>query len=696
MTKQKNTRSSVKTANHNAFAPAIPKASNSGISRFSLKNRLGIFIAFFSFALYFQSTYFNYAVDDSLMISNNSLVKQGISSIPILLVKDQSYGENNEESRVLTYRPIALVMHAVEWQLSPDNPHLYHLFNVLLFSFNCWLLFILLCKLFENRLNKQSGAAKQNLIFPFITVLLFAAHPIHTEVVDNIKSQDELLCFLFSILSVFYFVKSEEKKSAFKIALATICYILALFSKESSISYLVIIPLILFVFLKTSFKKIIFITLILAVVSGVFLFIHSKVIESISLSRIENLHSAYMNSLVAAPDFITQKATAFYILLRYVFLLIFPYWLSFDYSIAQIPLHQISNPSVLLAILIYLSMGIYTFIKIRKKDILAFSILFYLITLAPVCNIFLHINCTMAERFLFMPSLGFCMIVSYFLLKFFKPSINKNTTITFPQLIKMNSFLLIIVIIITALFSFRTIDRNPDWMDNVTLAAHDVKVVPNSSRAHLVYGTALLYELYPKEKNNEKQIKLLNDAVTELERAIEIYPDLPKIAYSRLGAAYADLGDYKNAIINYETTIRLATSSLPAFVYCDLGLCYSYLNQNDKAINILNTSSKLYPTYADAYSKKSFIYLRQGKNMEAIDESDTVLKYDAKNEKAFGVKGIAYTNLKQYKQSIEFLKKALAIDSTDTTCLKMLGIDYQNLGDTANAKRYFKKNYPQQ
>ncbi len=689
MVKQKSIHATAKSIK-NTTSASFP-VNRSKIQFSGLKNQLGIIIAIFAFALYAQSISFNYALDDSLITSGNYLVKEGFAGIPQLLKSDQAFGLKDEGERVLTYRPISLVAHAVQWQFFPNSPHVYHLINVLLYSLTCWLLFLLLCKLFESRNEDKFKTGYWNLIIPFISVLFFAAHPLHTEVVDNIKSQDELLCFLFLILSVFSFIKAEEKKSLVQFILGVILFNFGLFSKESAISYILIIPLILYVFTNAGIKKILYIILSLAVVSAIFLFIHFKVLESVTQTRIDILHSAYFNSLAAAPDFITQKATAFYILLRYVFLLLFPYHLSYDYSVSEIPLYSLSNPMVLLSILLYLAIGIYGILKIIKKDVAAFAILFYLLTLVPVSNIIIRINCTMAERFMFTPSLGFCMLLALILIKITKTNFDKTLIINFQQLVKKHALLFTIVFIITGAYSVRTLARNPDWKDDISLNTHDVKVANNSARVHFCYGSILLNDLYPKEKNNDKKANLLNEAILELNIAASIYPDLPPIAYARLGTAYGYLGDYKNVIYNYKIAIRKSPFTPAAYFYCDLGLAYSLTTQYEKALSILDSSVKYYPEYKDAYVGKSLVYLQQGKFIETVAESDKLLQLDPNNVLGHLYKGCGLLNLKQYKEAIKYLTKGSELDPNNADFYQYLAMAFQQTGDTINARQYADK-----
>ncbi|HNW69994.1 MAG TPA: tetratricopeptide repeat protein [Bacteroidales bacterium] len=648
-----------------------------------IKTTLGIIIIAFALLLYVQSVFFDYACDDISVIPENNLVQQGFSAIPTLLTTDRLFGANDGSERMPEYRPVPMILFAMEWQFFPDNPHIYHLMNVLLYALTCWLLFLVLCKLFKSR----------NLILPFACTLLFAAHPVHTEVVANIKSLDEILCFLFALLSAWLFIAVLEKRSVLKFVTASVCFFFSLLSKETGIAFLIIIPLILFMSAeKTDRKKLLFNTAALTVVSVAFLIIRFQVLAAFPKDKMEVLNSSYYNSLLAAPDFLSQKATAFYMLLRYVFLLIFPYNLSYDYSFAVIQNQQILSPGAIAGIVLYLFIGIYAIIKIRKKDPIAFAILFFLLTLAPVSNIFFLIHWTMAERFLFMPSLGFCLVLALLLIKITKTEIYKSKFKTIGQLIKTNAGLFILLCIITGLYSFRTTTRNPDWKDSTALFSHDVKVVPNSARAHFNYGNVLLFTLYPQEKNPERQLGLLKSAVKEYAAAATIFPDF-SYAYYYLGGAYFKLGDAGNAIINYEKAARYFHPAAPAPLYCDLGLLYCNEKQYGKATSILDTCVKYYPGHTDAYAKKSFVYLSEGKNEEAIAECDKLLKIDPENIFAYMNKGCGYINMKQYAQGIEALNQGLKIDSTNAECLRFLGIAYMNLGDSLTASRYFEKEY---
>jgi protein O-mannosyl-transferase len=641
----------------------------------NLRTYLGIIIALFAFVLYIQSVTFSYTLDDSAVIKDNKVTTKGIQGISTILTKDYWYGFS-DMMRVPEYRPASLIMFALEWQFFPENPHVSHLINVLLYSLTCWLLYLVLCKLFE----------KYNLLVPFICSLLFVAHPIHTEIVDSIKSRDEILCFLFSILSVFFVLKYFEKQTIFKLILAGIFFFISLLSKETSIVFIILIPLILYVFKDIPTKKIVSITLIFIGVTGVFLFIRAQVLSTFSAM---NFDSPINNSLFAAPDFVSQKATEFYILLKYIYLLIIPYQLSYDYSYAQIPTHQLSDLGAIAGIVIYAAMFIYAALNIKKKNVFAFAILFYLLTLAPVSNIFLLIGSPMAERFMYMPSVGFTIVLALLALKLTKTEQFKSKVTSFKEFFSFNSKLFIIIFVLTGIYSFRTIERSQDWKNNLNLFGHDVKIAENSARVHTSWGAALLYDLYPAEKDKKKKDSLLDLTIIELKKAIEIFDKASEYNYV-LATAYMDKNDYKNAIENFEIYKNRYSKPKPD-VYKHLGTMYLKTKQFDKEIVAMDSLIKYEPDLSEAYNNKACALFEKKEYSLAEVEFQKAIKLDPKNANAYKNAGVNYLNLNEKNNALDYLMKSVDLDSSDLQTINYLGQIYKSMGDSLNSKKYFAK-----
>ncbi len=599
----------------------------------------------------------------------------------MILKSDYWYGRE-DYFRGPIYRPFPLILFATEWQFFPDNPMVYHLVNVLFYSLLCLLLYSVLCKLFE----------ETNLLFPFVCTMLYAAHPIHTEVVDSIKSADEILAFLFALLSLFYFLKSIEKNSILYLLFGAVFYFISLLSKETAIAFFIVIPLMLYVFIKADFKRILLITSILFCTTMGMLLIRYEVLKSVPDNGIQLMN----NSLVGAPDFISRKMTAFYVLLRYILLLLFPHPLSYNYTFNQIPICHLNNLPVLFGIVLCLAIFIYSIINIRKKSMIAFSILFFLLTIIPVSNIFMLIGSPMAERFLFMPSLGFSMLTTLFLIKITTAKAEENRILSFKEFIQGNSKIVIIVSILLCLYSIKTISRNTDWKDDVSLVGHDVEIVPNCASAHFSWGHILVDTLFLEEKDSVQKNKILDQGIDEFKKAVAIFNNYTD-AYNWLAKAYILKKDYQNAISVYRILLHIdgdkdtADLNSLAVAYYDFGLHCNQTNQYEKSLNTFDSAIKYKPNFSESYNNKGVAYLELGKNTEAITEFEKAIKLDEKNHTAYSNIGCAYTNLKQYEMALQYLNKSISLDSSDHYPVYIKGVTYQLMGDTLKAKEYFEK-----
>jgi tetratricopeptide (TPR) repeat protein len=527
---------------------------------------------------------------------------------------------------------------------------------------------------------------KQNLVIPFVCSLFFVAHPIHTEVVNSVKSLDDILCFLLILIGILFFLKSIENNNFKNIIVGGTCYFFALLSKETAISYLLILPLLLYVFTQANIKQIMTVSIVLIIITGGYFFIRYFALETIT--QVPD-SSPYNNSLFAAKDFITREATAIYILLKYILLLIFPHPLSHDYSFNQIPLINFINPLAIAGTLIYLGLAIYAILNIRKKNIIAFAILFYLITLAPVSNIFKLIGATMAERFLYMPSLGFCIIVTLLLVKVTKTDMIKSKISNIGQFVTINYLLFVIVFSITGLYAVKTIARSQDWKNNSVLYGVDAAIATNSSRAHVHNAVVIFEDQYKVEKNEENKKVLLDKAIEEFKKGLDIFPDY-FLTYQGLGEAYVEKKDYKNAIFYFEKLISNFNDG-KAGAYHFLITCYEKTNQTDKQMAADDSLLKHDPNNTYAYINKGTVYGHKGDYPLAIKQFEKALSINPNEVACYKNIGIAYGFQKEFQKAVEYLNKAATLDPNDAQVPDFLGVTYMNMGDSLKAKEYFEK-----
>jgi protein O-mannosyl-transferase len=199
--------------------------------------------ALIAFLLYISTVTYDYTVDDATVIANNKLTTGGISAIPEILSSPYRAGFWSRKEGL--YRPLSVVMFAIEWEVAPKQPWLGHLINILIYTGTCAFLFLLLFELL----------GKEKAITAFFMTMLFTVLPVHTEVVSNIKSRDELLCFLFGLISIYYICRWVRQKKIYYAVVSGLCFFLALLSKENAITLIPVFPLVLWFFTEQDVNR---------------------------------------------------------------------------------------------------------------------------------------------------------------------------------------------------------------------------------------------------------------------------------------------------------------------------------------------------------------------------------------------------------------------------------------------------------
>jgi len=217
----------------------------------------------FSFFLYVNTIPNQYNLDDELVTSispskPHRLTSQGIGAIPEIF-SEPYYSD--QMGYAYDYRPMVLATFAIEHSIFGSNPHVSHFINALLYSLLCVLLYFTLSRLLKD----------YNPLLAFLTTLLFAAYPMHTEVVASIKNRDEMLSLAGGIGSLFFLHAYTQRKKMVQLIAAATCFAFGLLSKSTVISFIVIIPTLLILFSTPSLKQLLLIAGILCAITFPFI-----------------------------------------------------------------------------------------------------------------------------------------------------------------------------------------------------------------------------------------------------------------------------------------------------------------------------------------------------------------------------------------------------------------------------------------
>jgi len=487
-------------------------------------------------SLYGQTFSFKYVLDDRHVIENNKFTQKGISGIPEIFGNESFKGSLGEQKELVEggrYRPLSIASFALEKSITGGRPSVSHLINIILYTLTGIFLYRVLLILFPKNSNVFINV-------PFAAAALYIVHPLHVEVVANIKGRDEIFAFIAE-LSVFYFtLKWLQGKRDKYLIYSAICFLLGIFSKENLVTFLVIVPITAYYFIHSTITDKIKLTLPLLGATLIYLIIRYATLGYMfSGSEITNL----MNNPFYGMGFSEKTATIFYTLLMYLKLLIYPYPLTHDYYPYHIPIMNWSDWQPILSLILNFGLLIYMLFTWKRKSVLSYCIAFYFITLSIVSNLFISVGTFMNERFLYHASLGFCIALSWLLIERINPDQNKRI---------LGNVILAIGVIAFSTLSYL---RIPDWKTNETLNKAAIKISYNSARANLFYGILIWQQDYmtlPKNAGAARKRAVLDSLKPYIDKALQILPSYTSANSMKAGVA----GEYYNLDNKLEPLIR--------------------------------------------------------------------------------------------------------------------------------------------
>jgi len=603
-----------------------------------------VFIFLSGLLLYANTLSHLFVLDDFSVIKDNFLVKRGLKGIPEILSTPYRFGFGLLSDNL--YRPLTLVMFAIEWQISPDNPFLGHAVNVIFYAFSGVLLYLFLRKLFS----------KGPQVLSLVVTLLWLAHPVHTEVVANIKSRDEIMSLFFLFLTLFSFLQFLEKKSLLLLAWSLLSYFLSLMSKEGTITMLVLFPVVGWYYCRPDQRKrLIYATLYLLPVI-VYLLIRQDVLSQYATPFTPTIKD---NLIAGAPDFLSRTATAILILGKYLLLLLFPYQLVSDASYNQIPITGWSNPLAILSFLVYAGMLVFAIVFLKKKDVTAFGLLFFLVTMSPYSNLFTLIGTSYAERLLYLPSIGFSIALVSIMVRFLSRHEKLHTGALSPaNMVRKYPVIWLITGLILFVFSVRTIARNREWKDEFTLFSADVQRSPNSAHMRYYYGLALRNKAGASQNTVEAE-ELTRRAVEEFNKVVMIIPTFSE-GHEQLGLAYYRLKQPEQAAVHYEEALRLNPSK--AVTYSNLAILFYEKGDMQRAFELYQKSVSLDSNFEDGYFNLGSIYGMRGEYDNAILNFEKIIRINPSNARGHQYLGITYQLMNQPDLAKKHLDIARQLD----------------------------------
>ncbi len=607
-------------------------------------------IAFLGLLLYSNTLGHDFTLDDAILITDNELTKGGLKAIPEIFSHDTFFGFFGEEGkdqlvRGGRYRPFTQAMFAIEHQLFGDNPLGFHLMNVIYYLSCCCFLFYFLQQLIPSK-------NRHYLIICYLTALIFTIHPIHTEVVANIKGRDEIMALLFSLWATHLaFIGYRNKNHTYQFV-SCLLFFMALLSKEIAASFLFISPVMYVLVRKLKLRNAMMLSVPL-ILGFILYFALRLTIIGFPMGGDPPLELMNNPFLILEEDgyrpmsWVEKGPMIIYGLGKYLQLSLFPHPLTHDYYPRQISIMSWTSVKVILSLIAVFFLLITSFRMRRKEPLLSLGILIFFGSLFLTSNLIFPIGTNLSERFLFMPSVGVSLVISLALTK---------VKTRFSE-IAMWPWVMLLVL----LCSYKTITRNQVWKDNLTLFTTDVKTSTMSAKVrNAAAGSLIAYA--QSESDTIRKNPALDQAIDHLLVATTIHPTY-KNAFLLLGNAFFYKGDFQKSIEYFDLALLIdpyypEALSNRAIAYRDLGRWYG------------ETTGNL--SQALEYLKKAGEYLTDDY------ETNRLL-------------GVAYGNLGDHAAAIRHFNKALDVKPNEGWIHYNLGLAYRSTGDTVTANRYIKR-----
>lgn len=712
-------------------APAVKSSAARGqapkpgsrIGSFFRRNRFAVILFCLCF-LVFGNTIFNgYALDDEFYTAgSNALTQKGLKGIPEIFTTRTF---SNNDGTTYSYRPVAVTSFAIEIQFFGERAPVSHFFNVLLYALTLVVLFRLLRRWFTT----------QGDWFSFFVCLIFLVHPLHTEVVANIKCRDEILSFLFGMLALRFVWDFVEGKSKWALGVAALMFLLSMLSKSTSIIFFALIPVTVWYW---SDKK--WWAGLLYLAPLLLLLFLAKTGQNAVLPEMKRDLQSFENPM---KDMSQSQvvATAFYCIGRYFWLHIIPFPLIFYYGLNEVPVGSWSNLITIAGIVLFLGLSALTLYEVRKKTLAGFGLLWFMGNVLMVSNIFGAAPGIMAERFVYSASLGFSIAAADYIFRAFK-----TLPADFEWKSKVYTNLKYVFVGIALVFSVRSIARNEAWQDKETLYRNDVELAPASAKINMLLASLLSSQAAEKNFNANKhfqqaqqlaaysnQLKAANQPGSEnymrsaslqqdsakmlreqsyaLFREARIYYTQATIefpgyytAWSNLGTAYYFTKEYRSAIPYFKKAIEIKDTYSEA--YFNLGMSYEQLakkdsggyNQDllDSSFYFFETGLKKDSSYMNSAEQLSrMIYTYRHDSVMALNVLNKAANDNPKSPVPWNAMSSIYFQCKDTANGVAALEMAAKLDPQNFNRLNNLSQYYFRVGNQEKGS-YYKMLYDQE
>ncbi len=557
-----------------------------------------------AFAVYYNALSNGFVYDDLQTVLNNPWIRD-LRHIPEVF-SSNLWGFKGETSNY--YRPLASLLGILLFKMCGTDPFGYHLLSVMTHAG----ISILVLLISSHLISGLSGSDSNSFLSPaFITAMLFASHPIHTEAVAWSGAFTELSFSFFYLLSFYFYVLYTEghKKG---LLFSAVFFIFSALCKETALTLPVLVVSYDYILRNAGGDVISRVKRYLPylAVSGIYLIARFLVLGGFAPVRQHAGLSIYTQLINVPP-----------LLAKYLEKLVLPV----DLSVFHVfhPIKSFLGMNGIISLLCFAAFVSLAFAAWKRDKVALFSLFLLLVPLLPAFYLQGLGDNVFAERYLYLPSFGFVLLVSLLAGKISHK--------------RARPVVAVILAAVVCVYSFGTVTRNAVWKDDYTLWSDAVKKSPDSYEAYDSLGAALFRRGRSDEAvrcfDTALRIKpddamahydlgdlyartgLIDTAIEQFQAAIRSKPDYVN-AHDALGVALSSKGLPEEAARQFEVAVSLRGND-PVLHY-KLGTAYGQSGMLDKAAEQLRTAIKLDPAYAQAHYNLGVVYKEEGMKNKAL------------------------------------------------------------------------------
>lgn len=562
-----------------------------------------LFIFLFSFALFSPSLLNDFVWDDVEVITKSQASFETSNILNVIVPPE----DENKKARY--YRPVVYVSTVSDqaaWGVSPFG---HHLSNLIFFSVSAVLFYFMALSILAGFRKEYAASAA------FVSSLLFIVHPIHVESVSWVAGRTDVLCGLFFFLAVLCHVQSQRR--AWILVFTAISFTLALMSKEIAVSFIAVTLVYDLLSRRLLSSGTLVRYFVYVAILAIYFYLRGRAFVNIPEVSDAVIGDAAGEVSKPAGQKGPVSQTGIYleaikIVLNstfvYVSKLIFPYNLNAFITTVPKELYY----SIASAFIAFIALAITIWSAVRRENVVAFSLLWIPITLSPSLVVALYpiASTPMAERYLFIPSAGFCLLLGYFL-------VSAGRRLEFKRAAWALGALLIII------FSLLTIQRQAVWSSDLTLWRDAVIKSPYHSLPYTNYGLALSNVGEYEEAIRHYKIALLPD--------MKDSPRGKSVTANNLGLLYIEKEEYPRAEGWFYKALEFDPSN--GRTYYHLGLINFVKGElggpeqsYEAAESYLREALTRYYHFGKANLLLAKIYLRAGDTEKAKEEAEIAIK----------------------------------------------------------------------